>query len=284
MSLSRRLPVAGAVAIVALIGAVSASVAQDGMWRQFGEYGWFREPPRFPTDKTFDGSFTYCRGLYDSDRREAGGTGWRTDYPGADINFPIRLSELTKTRVGRDLSGEPTHVVVRLTDEWLFRCPFLSLEDVGTANFTEEEVKNLRAYLLKGGFLWVDDFWGERAWDRWVREIARVLPPSDYPIVDLPPDHPIFHTLFQVTDLPQIPSIQFWRQTGGLTSERGVESAVPDFRGISDSHGRLIVFITHDTDIADAWEREGEDPQFFYRFSGQGYAVGIDAMMYAMTH
>jgi hypothetical protein len=115
-------------------------------------------------------------------------------------------------------------------------------------------------------------------------QIGRVLPEPEYQIRDVPLDHAIFRTQFDVKEVPQIPSIQFWRQSGGGTSERGSESAVPHMRMISDTHGNIMVLMTHNTDITDAWEREGEDPNFFYSFSPVGYAVGINVMMYAMTH
>jgi hypothetical protein len=149
---------------------------------------------------------------------------------------------------------------------------------------SEEEVTRLREYLLKGGFLYVDDFWGEWAWAQWVEEIGRVLPPKDYPIVDLTPEHPLFRAMFVIPKLPQIPSINHWRRSGGQTSERGLESAEPDIAGIADRHGRLMVVMTHDTDISDAWEREGEDARYFYLFSPDGYAVGINIVLYALTH
>lgn len=210
--------------------------------------------------------------------------GWWTDYPDADINFSIRLSELTKTRVSKVRGDEPNHLVVRLTDDALFQCPYLHMEDVGTLQFSDDEVRRMRDYLLKGGFLWVDDFWGSAAWDQWVDEIQRVLPKHEYPIRDLPPDHPFWRAMFQIKELPQIPSINFWFRNGGETSERHWESAEPHIRGISDRHGRLMVLMTHNTDISDAWEREGEDPRYFYLFSPNGYAVGINVVMYAMAH
>ena len=103
----------------------------------------------------------------------------------------------------------------------MFKCPFLSATDVGTAYFTDSEAATLRAYLDKGGFLWVDDFWGPYAWDNWVSNISKVLPPARYPIRDLEPSHPIYRTLFEFATLPQIPSISFWRRYSGATSERG---------------------------------------------------------------
>jgi hypothetical protein len=244
----------------------------------------YRAPPRFPAADSFDGSFNFCRGMYTSVRPEAGGQGWWTDYPDADVNFSIRLSELTKTRVSKARGNEPNHLVVRLSDDALFQCPYLHMEDVGTLQFSDDEVVRLREYLLKGGFLWVDDFWGDAAWEQWEYEIRRVLPPNDYQILDLPRDHPFWRAMFQIEKLPQIPSINFWMRNGGETSERSWESAEPHIRGISDKHGRLMVLMTHNTDISDAWEREGEDPRYFYLFSPNGYAVGINVMMYAMTH
>ncbi len=250
------------------------------MWRGWGR----RMPPRFATEETFDGRFHFCRLMFSSPWREAGGSGWRTDYPGADLNFPIRLAELSKVRISRQASGDANHIVVRPTDEALFQCPFVLASDVGTAHFEPEEALALRRYLEKGGFLWVDDFWGDRAWDVWVEQLARILPSGEYPIEDVPMTHPLWRTLFEVASLPQIPSIAHWRRSGGDTSERGSESAVPDIRAVSDRHGRIMVLMTHDTDISDSWEREGEDPDFFYQFSPNGYALAINAVVYAMTH
>jgi uncharacterized protein DUF4159 len=269
--------------VVVLILMVAAAAGAQDFFRGYGR-GYNRVPPRFPRPDSYDGAFSFCRGMYSVVRREPGGQGWSTDYPDADVNFSIRFSELTKARVSRQPTGDPNHLVVTLTDDFLFQCPFILMSDVGTMELDEPEVETLRAYLLKGGFLWVDDFWGPWAWSAWEEQISKVLPPSEYPIRDLPPDHPIFKVMFQVTQFPQIPSIQFWRQSGGLRSERGPDSAEPHIRGISDKHGNLMVLMTHNTDISDAWEREGEDAQYFYSFSPEGYAVAINAVLYGLTH
>jgi hypothetical protein len=266
-----------AVAIVFLLTSVPA--AQFG--RFFGGRG---APPRFPTADTFGHGFNFCRGIYTQVRRQAGGSGWTTDYPDAELNFSIRLAELTKTRVKKDATGTPEFVTVRLTDAELFQCPQLHMEDVGTISFSDDEVVALRSWLRKGGFLWVDDFWGTQAWEDWVSEFSRVLPPSDYPIVDLTLDHPIFTSQFVVSEFPQIPSIQAWRGNDIDTSERGNDSETPHARAVSDANGNVMVLMTHNTDISDAWEREGEDPRYFYQFSPRGYAVGINVILYAMTH
>jgi hypothetical protein len=223
--------------------------------------------------------------MFTSDHREK--RGWDTDYPGADINFSIRLGELTKTRVTMTDSsegGEPDHVVVRATDQALFQCPFLLVEDGGSAHFADQEVIQLREYLLKGGFIFSSDYWGTYAGAQWDREISRVLPPSQYPIIDLPNDHPVWKTQFELQKVPQMPSIQSWRRTGGGTSERGYDSDVVHAKGIADAHGRLMVVMIHNSDIPDGWEREAEDPEYFYRFSPSAYSVGIDIFLYAITH
>ena len=271
--------ISAAVALVVCLTSVAA--AQFGGGGRFGPRG---SPPKFARLDSFGGGFNFCRAFYTSGRREAGGQGWSTDYPDAELNFSIRLSELTKTRVTKDAHGRPEHLVVRLTDEALYQCPYLHMEDVGSAALTDAEVLGLRTYLLKGGFVWVDDYWGSYAGHNWLSQLARVLPPSEYPVREIPLDHPIFRTMFEVKALPQIPSIQFWRTSGGGTSERGSDSATPTISGVTDRHGNLMMVMTHNTDISDAWEREGEDARFFYEFSPRGYAVGINVILYAMTH
>ena len=267
---------------VAAVLALGAGIihAQTQVWR--GGYGY--TPAKFPTATTFGAGFNFCRLMFQSDHREK--RGWDTDYPGADINFSIRLGELTRTRVTMDASegGEPDHVVVRATDEALFQCPFILVEDGGSAHFTEQEVIQLREYLLKGGFIFSADYWGTRAGLQWEREIGRVLPSGRYPIADIPNDHPIWRTQFEVAKVPQMPSIQSWRRSGGGISERGYDSEVVHARSIADEHGRIMVVMIHNSDIPDGWEREAEDPEYFFRFSPDAYSVGIDVIMYAMTH
>ena len=116
-------------------------------------------------------------------------------------------------------------------------------------------------------------------------QIGKALPPGEYPVFDIPFEHPIHRVVYTVNEIPQIPSIQHWRRTGGRgTSERGVRSEDVHFRGIADQAGRLMVLMSHNTDIADGWEREGEDYDFFTNFSINAYAVGINTVVHAMTH
>ena len=265
------------------VAALTASLAAATAWAQFGgvpEGPWV--PPRFPPPGFEDGGVTHCKIMYRSVRREANGMGWATDYPYAGINLMTRVKELTKTRVSTAPDGSPNYWVVRLTDDALFDCPFTMASDVGTAGFTPEEIAHLRAYLLKGGFLWVDDFWGTRAWEQWSDLMKQVMP--EHPIVDIPADHPIRTTMFTLATIPQVTSINFWRRSGGATAERGDDSPHADFRMIADDHGRIMVLMTHNTDLGDSWEREGEDHEFFLQFSPEGYAVGINSVLYALTH
>jgi hypothetical protein len=277
---SRRVALA---ALVLVTLAVPLALAQQGrIWVGNGGFG--RAPAKWAQLEDFHGSFLYCRGYYESDRYEDGGMGWWTDYPGADNNFSVRLGELTTVNVPLDENYEPNYVVVRLDDPLLHRCPMLFMEDVGTARFSEEEVQGLRNYLLKGGFLQVDDFWGSRAWVQWAREIGRVLLPGEFPIFDIPEAHPIMRSLYNVTRVEQVSSIQFWVRNRGRTSERGRDSAEVHFRGIQDARGRLIVVMAHNTDIPDSWEREGESREFFDKFSPGGYAIGVNTAIYSLTH
>jgi hypothetical protein len=263
------------LALLALVTIVAASGAQipEGV-RQGLRY----QRELVPTNRA---SFMFCRLNYDSVVSEPDGMGWNTDYPMADRNLTIRLEDFTTTTVNRYSDGEPAHAVVRATDPELFRCPFLFASDVGTAGFTVEEAEKLGEYLEKGGFLWVDDFWGNRAMNRWLGEMEMVLPGAQRIMIDR--DHPLFNTYYTLQSIPQIAHIQFWRRNGGETSERGAETATPTMSALLDSRGRVAVVMTHNTDIADGWEREADDYSFFALFSPPAYAVGVNVLMFAMS-
>jgi len=269
-------------AVVAILIAATTASAQRGWGRGYGR-GEGGIPPRFAQASDFDGTFQFCRLMYRQARSHQRGLGWGTDYPDAEINFSIRLSELTKVPVSRAADDKPNHFVVQPTDDALFQCPFIIMSDPGSAGFTDDDVAALRSYLLKGGFLWADDYWGRRAWDDFAREIGKVLPPTQYPIRELTLDHPIFRTMFTVQRVPQVPSWQYWAGSGD-TSEMGAYSATAHMAAISDANGRVMVLMTHNTDISDAWEREGQNPEYFLSFSPEGYAIGLNIALYAMMH
>ncbi len=237
---------------------------------------------RIASPGDFDGAFHFCRVVFRNDFRGDGG-GWNVDWPRADINLTTRLAELTRADIS-STDGEPNPLLVRLTDEVLFQCPFIMMTEVGSAFLDDQEAVQLREYLLKGGFLWADDFWGTYAWDWWVAQLRKALPASDFPIVDLENTHPLFKAQFVVAKTPQIASINFWAGSGGGTSERGADSAVARSRAILDPHGRIMVLMTHNTDIGDSFEREADDPQYFLTMSVPGYAYGVNTLLYALTH
>ena len=238
---------------------------------------------RVATTEDFDGRFHYCRLVYRGAFNGNGGS-WRTDYPNADINLSVRLSELTKIFVSKDTGGAPKPLLVRVGGDELFQCPLVIMSAPGSALIEEAEAPRLREYLLKGGMLWTDDSWGSYQWAHWMSELRKVLPAAEYPIFDVPLDHALFKSQFEVNEIPQIPNIGFYLRSGGRTSEQGADSAVPVVKGIADKDGRLMVMMTHNTDIADSWEREGEDPSYFYAFSPRGYAFAVNAVLYALTH
>jgi hypothetical protein len=269
----KKAAVAGVILIVVM---TSLALAQQRRGGRRGEMDYVRRPEHI----TWNSDFTFCRIAY----RGGGGRGggWGVDYPRADMNLPIRLSELTKTPVNFDKAREPNHVVILASEPELFKCPFVMITEVGGVYFDEEEAKALRTYLQKGGFLWADDFWGSYEWANWEHEIRKVLPAAEYPMIDVPLNHSIFHTLFDAKRFPQIPSIGW--VNSGTTSERGADSATPHARAVIDQKGRIIVFISHNSDFGDSYERESDDPSYFYNFSVEGYAIGINVLLYAMTH
>ena len=273
-------------AAIVLIASVVAAGGVLSAQRARGRWGRLPEGPgvpvRYAQPGFEDGAFTVCKVQYTSVRYEDMGVGWATDYPYAGINLMTRLSELTKTPVSRDEQGFPNYWVVRPTDPALFRCPFTMASDVGTIGLSVEEAAALRMYFLKGGFLWVDDFWGTPAWEQWSSEIHNVLP--EFPITEIPPEHPIRRMMFSIDQIPQVTNIGHWRRTGGETRERGSDSPYANFRMIANEHGKIMVVMTHNTDIGDSWEREGEDHDFFVRFSPAGYQLGMNVLLYAMTH
>ncbi|MEN6427095.1 MAG: DUF4159 domain-containing protein [Phycisphaerales bacterium] len=247
--------------------------------------------PDWQLDKEFvQDAFTFVRIQYSSgygERRGGrgygrgygrGGGGWATDFPDSDLNFSWRLHQLTSLNVN------PTPIVLELTDPELVNYPFIYLLEPGRLVFDDAEVEALRRYLLNGGFLMVDDFWGEDEWYNFYYEIKRVFP--DREPVELPLSHPIFHAVFDLKEKPQIPSINvaLAGRSQGITWERPDAEEV-HYKAIYDDKGRMMAIICHNTDLGDGWEREGEDEWYFHEFSEKkAYPLGINIVFYAMTH
>jgi Domain of unknown function (DUF4159) len=226
--------------------------------------------PQFPHDL-----FTFVRIRYSSWRRR---WAWQTDWPDSDRNFLYRLQELTSIKCA------PDEVILELTDPRLFDYPFIYIVEPGDLTFSDEEVKNLRRYLDNGGFLMIDDHWGVAEYENIHEELKRVFP--DREPMELPLEHPIFHAVYDLKEKPQIPSIgvAIAGKPYGITWERE-DAHTPEYKGIFDDHGRMMVIICHNTDLGDGWEREGEDQWYFKEFSEKkAYPLGINIVFYAMTH
>lgn len=262
------------VLVLSLI--VGGVVAQRSRWRssRATDLSDRKGVPNWQVDPQFaDDVFTFVRIEYDS----YGGRGWdkwSTDYPDSDLNFSFRLQELTSLKVN------PNPIYLRLTDPKLFDYPFVYMIEPGHISLSDEEVLALRKYLYNGGFLMVDDFWGEYEWDNFYMAIKRVFP--DREPQELPLEHPIFHWVYDLKERPQVPSIHAW--FNGYTYERR-DAAEVHYRGIFDDKGRMMAVICHNTDLGDGWEREGMDSEYFHQFSEKwSYPMGINIVVYAMTH
>ena len=225
--------------------------------------------------------FTFCRLAYMSVRRDGSGNGWTTDFPEAERNLLTRLAELTTLRTSRWSHGEPGYAIVEPTDPDLYKCPFIMATDVGELGFRQQDLVALRDYLDKCGFFWADDFWGSAGWAHFTDQLVRLYP--DRPLVELTPDHRLFTQLYIIEELPQIPSWNSWRGSRS-TSEMGRDSAIPSMWAISDETGRILVLVTHNTDISDGWERERYDDNYFLEFSPPAYAVAVNVLLWAMSH
>ena len=243
--------------------------------------------PEWDVDPAFKKDvFTFVRIKYESDggygryRGYGGWDKWVTDFPDSDLNFSYRLQQLTS------LTVDPKGKILELTDDELFDYPFIYIIEPGMLHFSDEERACLKRYLLNGGFLMVDDFWGIDEGENWYHEIAQVLPEPQYQPVPLTIEHPIFHCIFDLKEMPQIPSINAaqWGRSVGRTWEREDAKEV-DYRAIYDDKGRMMVIICHNTDLGDGWEREGEDEWYFKEFSEKkAYPLGINIIYWAMTH
>jgi hypothetical protein len=210
--------------------------------------------------------FTFCRLRYQNIRR-ARKSGWGDDYPQADYNFMVRLSELTKTKISRWNNGDPGFANVTAMDPDLFQCPYLRMQNAANYDFTPEEIARMHDYLVKGGFLWIDDNWDPDF--EYIRpNLLRILPNAQ--IVDLP-----------VGPLPQIPSLGSWQRTG-QNSEIGPSTV--HYYGVFDDRGRLVVLVSMNSDVSDSWEREGDNRAYFDVFGRDGYALGVNVAVWAMTH
>lgn len=238
------------------------------------EFATWQNTPEFEKDV-----FTFVRIQYDSYGPFGWWDRWDNDYPDGDWNFSIRLKQLTSLQV------DPNGRVLRLTDPDLFNYPFVYMAGVQRLTLSEPEQQEFRRYLLNGGFVMMDDFWTDQGWANVRREMQQVLP--NCKLVELSIDHPIFHSVYDLQQLPQVVDIKTWSDGysfefnhGGATSDRA-----PHFWAYFDENNRMVALLCHNNDLGDGWEREGENEEYFHQFSEKySYPMGINIITYAMTH
>jgi hypothetical protein len=196
---------------------------------------------------------------------------WSRDYPKADRQVLLAMKRLTL------IQTRSTEQVVDLDSDKIFDYPWIYAVQVQTWSFTDEEAKRLRDYLLKGGFLMVDDFHGTTDWENFLEGMRQVLP--DRPIEDLQGGDEIFHVLYDLDERMQIPGEQYI-QTGRTYEKDGY---VPKWRAIRDDKGRIIVAICHNMHLGDAWEW-ADDPDYPEPFASMAFRVALNYIVYGMTH
>ncbi|MBN1973427.1 MAG: DUF4159 domain-containing protein [Sedimentisphaerales bacterium] len=226
-----------------------------------------------------DDVFTFVRIEYDSSGAFSMTEGWDNDYPDADWNFSYRLHQLTSLNVN------PESKIIRLTDPELADYPFIYMSGVQRIRLNTPEQTALRKYLLNGGFVMMSDFWNPDGWANMLNQMRGVFP--DREPVELKLDHPIFHFVFDLKELPQIPDIHTWM--GGQSFEyyhgSSVGDEAPHFWSYFDDKGRMVALICHNNDVGDGWEREGENKDYFHEYAEKhSYPMGINVVMYALTH
>jgi hypothetical protein len=214
--------------------------------------------------------------------------GWWVDYPDADLNLSYRLQQMTS------LKTDPDARVLRLTDPKLSDYPLLYMEHAGYMHLSDEETVNLRKYLLSGGALFVNDFWGSEEWEGFAREIKKVLP--DHSWTNLTMDHEVFHCVYDLgrsMKKLQVPTMQFWNRdydpdnprSRQQTIFRGEGSEEVHIRALFDDRRRMMILAIHNSDVSDGWEREQENEVYFNQYSERvAYPLGINIIFYLMTH
>jgi hypothetical protein len=277
-----RLPAIFLVGGLALLGALYAAQKAPAPWREYPglEYTRFPVPPDY-REKT---EWTFARLMYppvsswrggfsfQGDWRE-GASNWTMDYPRSDRHLASAIRRLT--RIQARSVEQPINLEAGDAFDW----PWLYGVEVGHWNLTDEQAKAMREYLLRGGFFMCDDFHGSDEWDVFVASMSKVFP--DRPIVDIPDDDPIFHTVYDLDGRYQVPGAQYLES--GREYEKGTSGKTPHWRGIYDDHGRLLAAICHNMDLGDSWEH-ADDPAYPQRFSALGIRIGVDYLVYAFTH
>jgi len=213
----------------------------------------------------------FGRGRFGGGSWTQGYSSWTTDYPRSDRHFAEAMRRLTR------VSARSVEQPVNLDEGDAYDWPFLYAVEVGHWQLTDEQAKGLREFLLRGGFFMCDDFHGTQEWEIFAESMRRVFP--DRPIVDLENKDAIFHSIYDLDDRYQVPGAQYlW--SGQTWEHDGYEAK---WRGIYDDRGRLMVAICHNMDLGDSWEH-ADNPRYLEKFSALGIRIGINYVVYSMTH
>jgi Domain of unknown function (DUF4159) len=249
-------------------------IASSAQSQRFPSREEFRRPRGLLNGSNNIGEFTFARLRYGSGRfgyyRRPR---WATDYPKADEQFIYGLRSWVRS--GLRISDQPTAVAP--IDKEIFQLPFIYIVEPGYMELSREEAASLREYLLRGGFLMLDDFWGTWEWENVREQMHKVFP--EYQIRNLSLDHPVFHCYFDIDEVLQVPQRGYIYS--GITYEE--DGYVPYYMGISDENGRLMVFIARNADNGDAWEWI-DDPRYPLKYGLGAYRLGMNVIVYAMTH
>ena len=226
--------------------------------------------PALPNGENDSYDFTFVRLKYGGQLTQR--SSWRVDWPASDRNFIWQLRKQT------NINANPREKIIEVGAEELFLYPFAYLLEVGSLRLSDAEAANLREYLLRGGFIFIDDFHGEREWRLFHRELKKIFPEREP--VDIPISHPIFRCFFTIDKLVQIPGLR--SLFSGRTYER-IDGYPAYCRGVFDDKNRLMMIIHFNSDLGDAWEHAAED--FYPReYSDMALKMGINAVVYSLTH
>ena len=266
---------------VLLLAALLIPTVAVSQYDQFGNFRNRRRPTTTNTDAGTGlsfGEFTFVRTIYESPmrgygRRGYGGGTWTTDYPEADNNFIVGLREWA----GTNLKIAPRPEALEILDDRIFDYPILYVVEPGFMELTTEQAARLREYIMRGGFIFLDDFWGEYEWQNVQEQFHKIVP--EYEIKELSLTHPIFHSYLDVEEIVQVPNV--YNAQRGITSEKG--GVVPYYMGIENKNGRLVAFMARNSDLGDAWEWIN-DPAYPVKYGLPAYKVGINVVIYAMSH
>jgi hypothetical protein len=268
-------------------GLLVCTLFAQNPFRQFPAWEYYNFP--LPPDYTVPGEWTFARLMYPTthlrfdwqseyrrgfDWRE-GNTNWTIDYPRSDRHLAMAVRRLT--RIDAKSVEQPVNLEA---DDDVFNYPWLYAAETGHWELTAQQIAKFREYLLRGGFFMCDDFHGSDEWEVFMETMRKVFP--DRQVVDLDPKEALFHTVFDLEDRYQVPGAQFVR-SNSVCEKCAYGGAIAHWRGIYDDNGRLMVAICHNMDLGDSWEN-ADEPLYPQKFSALGIRIGVNYIVYAMTH